>query len=380
MYTEFEFFYQNLLKNISNIPETKLQQIKTKLRSTCDKYTETKVPYKHRKIVNELSKQIDIVILKAVKGRSVVILDRGKYTKRCLNILNTTQFQKQNKDPMKTMMRKVWSILQKIKSKLTINEYKQLYPSGLSPGKLYGTAKIHKLSNDDNVEKLPIWPIISNINNTIYHLAKDLSKVIATLSISEYTVSSTKDIVQNIRSIKVPTGYDMISFDVKSVFTNLPLEYNIDLILKRIYDNGELSADITRSEIKEILNLCTKNVQFAFNGDIYLQTHRVLMDSPLGPVLAGIFMVCLEWSLVPVLKDQLSFWKWYVHNTITFIKIWSAEYALLILNSFHPNIEFTYETEVNSKLTFLDILLLREGQNILTTVYRKVTNSDVYLD
>ena len=46
----------------------------------------------------------------------------------------------------------------------------------------------------------------------------------------------------------------------------------------------------------------------------------------------------------------------------------------MILNSFNPSIEFSYETEVNSKL------LLREGQNIITTVYRKVTNSDIYLN
>ena len=93
----------------------------------------------------------------------------------------------------------------------------------------------------------------------------------------------------------------MVSFDVKSLFTNVPLEYTIDLILKRIYDNGELSTDITRSEMKEMLPLCTKNVHFTFNGDIYLQTDGVAMGSPLGPVLAGIFMVQLERSLVPVL-------------------------------------------------------------------------------
>ena len=155
-------FYQNLRKNISSIPETKLQQIKTKLLSNCDKYAKIKVPYKHRKIVNELSKRNDIVILIADKGRGVIILDRGKCTKKCLDILNTTQFQKLNKDPMKTMERKVRNTPRKIKSKLTTNEYKQLYPSGSSPGKLYGTVKIHKLSNDDNIVKLPIRPIISN--------------------------------------------------------------------------------------------------------------------------------------------------------------------------------------------------------------------------
>ena len=118
--------------------------------------------------------------------------------------------------------------------------------------------------------------------------------------------------------------------------------------------------------MKEMLTLCTKNVHFTFNGDIYLQTDDVAIGFPLRPVLAGIFMVHLKRSLVPV-----SFWKRYVYDTITFIKIGSAKYLLSILNSFHPNIGFTYETQVNSKLEFLDVLLLREGQNIVTTVCRK---------
>ena len=94
IYTAFQMFYQNLLKNISNTPETKLQQIK---------YAKIKVPYKHRKRVNELTKRNDIAVLKADKRRGVVILDRRKYTKKCLDILNTTQLQKLNKDPTKTM-------------------------------------------------------------------------------------------------------------------------------------------------------------------------------------------------------------------------------------------------------------------------------------
>ena len=53
---------------------------------------------------------------------------------------------------------------------------------------------------------------------------------------------------------------------------------------------------------------------------------------------------------------------------------------LSILKNFHPKIKFTYEMEVESKLTFLDILLHRDGHDIITIVYRKVTNSDVYLN
>ena len=67
-------------------------------------------------------------------------------------------------------------------------------------------------------------------------------------------------------------------------------------------------------------------------------------------------------------------------DTITFVKIGSVEYLLSVLNNFQPKIKFTYEMEVESKLAFLDILLHRDGHDIIVTVYRKVTNSDVYLN
>ena len=41
-------------------------------------------------------------------------------------------------------------------------EYLRLYPSGFCPGKFHGTAKVHKISENDTVDKLPILPILSN--------------------------------------------------------------------------------------------------------------------------------------------------------------------------------------------------------------------------
>ena len=58
---------------------------------------------------------------------------------------------------------------------------------------------------------------------------------------------------------------------------------------------------LTRSELKEMLLLCTKKVHFTFNGKTYIQTDSVAMGSPLGPVLADIFMIELEKSLLPEL-------------------------------------------------------------------------------
>ena len=77
---------------------------------------------------------------------------------------------------------------------------------------------------------------------------KHLAKFLSPLSTSEYTVKSTKDFIEKLKTVKVPKGYQMVSFDVKALFTNVPLEYTIDLVLKRIFENHEISTSITRNE------------------------------------------------------------------------------------------------------------------------------------
>ena len=97
-----------------------------------------------------------------------------------------------------------------------------------------------------------------------------MAKLLSPLSSSEYTVSGSKEFMTTIKNVQVPSGYHMIPFSVKSLFTNVPLEYTIGLVLERIYNKGELVTNITRSEMKEML-LCMKNVHFSYNHDIYIR-------------------------------------------------------------------------------------------------------------
>ena len=76
---------------------------------------------------------------------------------------------------------------------------------------------VHKLlTNNRNVQDLPIRPIIAITKTSTYQLAKYLAKLLSPLSVSEYTVKSTKDFVNKIRKEKFPPGYTLVSFDVKS--------------------------------------------------------------------------------------------------------------------------------------------------------------------
>ena len=109
--------------------------------------------------------------------------------------------------------------------------------------------------------------------------------------------------------------------------------------------------------MKDMLILYTKNVHFSMNGDIYLQIDGVAIGSPLGPVLAEIFMVELEISLVPKLCNYFKFWRRFVDDTITFANIEAIYHILTVLNSFDPNIQLIYEAEENSKLQLIMIFI-----------------------
>ena len=59
--------------------------------------------------------------------------------------------------------------------------------------------------------------------------------------------------------------------DVKSLFTNVPLDFTIDLMLKRFYEDDEIQTNIKKKELKQLLLLCSKNIHFSYNGIIYQQ-------------------------------------------------------------------------------------------------------------
>ena len=80
----------------------------------------------------------------------------------------------------------------------------------------------------------------------------------APLRESQCSIKSTKDFISDIKNKKVPNGFQMVSFYVKSLFTNLPLDQIIQLILKRIYEKHEISTNITKQEMKEMLILLMK--------------------------------------------------------------------------------------------------------------------------
>ena len=83
-----------------------------------------------------------------------------------------------------------------------------------------------------------------------------------------------------------------------------------------IYDRKEINTGIPKMIMKEMLLLCTKNVHLLFEDEIQQYTDGVAIGSPLGPILAGIFIVKLEETVVPTLGNLLRKRKRYVGDLL----------------------------------------------------------------
>ena len=156
-----------------------------------------------------------------------------------------------------------------MKSKFSDQQYCNLHPPGSKTGAFYCTLKVHKLRQGEGIEQLTLWPIISNIGTATYEVAKYLARLLSPLAKSGFTVQSTKQFVVNLHTETLPVynNYSMIYFDVTSLFTNVPLDRTFDIIITRIYDKEEITQ-LSRSELIQLLTLCTKQIPFSFNDEI----------------------------------------------------------------------------------------------------------------
>ena len=308
-------------------------------------------------------------------------MNRNDYVQKSLEFLDETQFKKLEHDPTKSFQSKVQRTLLKMKKAFDKKTYKTLYPSSSHPGLFFGLAKLHKMPyNSNDVKQLPLSPVISNIGTATYEISRYLAQLLSPLAKSQYTIESTKDFIQRLKGKKIEVGYKMVSFDVKSLFTNVPLDFTINLILDKIYKEKVISTKLNRNELLQLLNLCTKGMHFSCNNEMYQQIDGVAMGSPLGPVLANIFMVQLENTLVPKLNGKLKLWYRYVDDTFSFIKENEIDNVKKTLNEFHEKIEFTSETEVSNNISFLDVNVKRNNDGSFDTeVFRKETDTNIYM-
>ncbi len=166
----------------------------------------------------------------------------------------------------------------------------------------------------------------------------------------------------------------MVSFDVVSLFTSIPLN------LARQYTEELLNSyeiDFPASALLELLDLCLET-NFSFAQQYYKQIKGAPMGSAISGFLAEVTMQKLEAMALPQVNPK--FWVRYVDDTFVIVKRDQLETLHNIINSTMPGITFTLEKEVDNKLPFLDVLVQRNTDGTFqTSVYRKKAYADIIL-
>ena len=310
----------------------------------------------------------------------MVIMDKQQYTDKATTLLqDTNTYRTIPKDPTNKLKNKVTGILRDMKQtgRLKDTSYCKIYPTSAVPSKFYGLPKIHKVGT-------PIRLIVSSRGSITYGVAKELAGIIFPLvGQSQHHHRNIQHFIEKIQQVKLQPGKVISSYDVKALFTLVPVDPAITIVQERLTQDPTLSQRTQMSipQIVTLLELCLKNTYFLFQGKYYEQVHSAAMGSPISPLIANMFMEEFEAKALQSAPDSPSLWVRFVDDTLVIQEAEHSQQFLQHINSQDPNIQFTVEEPgTDGSIPFLDTKV-KPGPNntIHTTVYRKPTHRDQYL-
>ena len=214
-------------------------------------------------------------ILTADKDVSMVVLDSEDYTAKSETLLQQSNYKLLKADPTNKYKNKLIALLKTIKAEGGSDDitYKRLYPTGAVPPKYYGLPKVHKPG-------MLLRPIISSVGSVTHSTAKELTRIIKPLvGGSQHHVRNNKDFIHSIEGIQLTADECMMSFDVESLFTSVPVDPSIQIIKKLLEEDRSLHlrTKMTVNQISCLLDFCLKTTYFIFKGKFFEQVKGAAM-------------------------------------------------------------------------------------------------------
>ena len=200
-------------------------------------------------------------------------------------------------------------------------------------------------------------PILSATGTYNYNLAKWLEERLKPLSVNDFTITDAIRFSEEIRNSPIGEDDILVSYDVTALFTNVPLNETINILIEKAFaddwfnQTSIVCEECCEHQLTTLLEIATTNQLFQFNGQLYEQIDGVAMGSPLGPLMANVFLCHLEDKLT---RDGVmpTFYKRYVDDTLARMPSTDAAVDFLTtLNSLHPSLSFTMELPVDNKIS-----------------------------
>ena len=104
-------------------------------------------------------------------------------------------------------------------------------------------------------------------------------------------------------------GETMVSFDVSSLFTNVPIGEAVDIMRARLEEDESLGerTPLSPGRVAELLQLCLRSTYFSFNGEFYQQSFSA--------VVANLYMEFFEELYLNTAPARPRIWKRYLDDS-----------------------------------------------------------------
>lgn len=315
-----------------------------------------------------------IIITTADKGNKTVIMYKENYNKKMEELLeDKSTYRKCREDPTPKLEKTNNKLVNELYKKeyITLWDKTRLTSIAATSPTLYGLPKIHK----DNI---PLRPISSSQKVPCYNLSQHIGKILKNIISTEHNIKNSTQLKKDLDEVSLDTDDIIVSFDVVSLFTNIPTHLAIKNIMDK-WSEIQTHTKIPRKTFLQLLKFCIMdNNYFKFNNDIYNQTYGMPMGNPLSPTIADIV---LDTLLDDVIKDlegknvRIKVLKKYVDDIFAIINKNDETVIMKTLNTYHQKLKFTIEKEINGEIPYLDMKIIKNGEKLTTNWYTKSTAS-----
>ena len=347
-----------------------------------------------------------IIIKQADKGGAIVIMDSDYYRGLAEDQLSDTSFYSEIPENIDSrIMRRLNNLVSRYEHSLTEKEADALVNFSHKTSNFYGLPKIHKsaqiqsavnLQGTEYIKVNPptdlkLRPIIAGPVCPTHRLSNLIDMVLKPLC--AYVPSFIRDDIDFLSHVPDRTDPNslLVSYDVTSLYTNIPHDLGIEAIKFWIEKHREAVSDRFDNDfILESVRFILENNSFFFGGKNYLQIKGTAMGTKFAPTYATLVMGYLEQKLYRTMEQKYGIqftrdfeksWKRFLDDCFI---IWTHGNDLLselteMLNNLHPSIKFTQEVS-NTTLPFLDISVQLKDEKLTTDIYYKNTDTHQYLN
>lgn len=372
--TETELFYNRLPKSCTN--ENNYKKLSEDLKISSEilfrnvrKCAENNLMTDENEALNRLKCQKSLIITKSDKVSKFVILDKRDYINSAQRFIQANNYIHSNGDNNLKCYNAIKYQINKMKDILNETERDQMLPNGNRTPILYFLPKIHK---EKPFHQLKLRPIVSFYNSYSYNCGKFLGMKIENILENKFRVKDSFDFVQKILSFQPDfiknNDVTLLTLDVNNLYPSLPVKEIIPQLSEDLSKQFKFPAE----NLEKLMELCLIKPSFRFYEEYFTQPKGVAMGSPMSPAFSEYFMQKLESKFVPDYNDILFYCR-YVDDVFIILKSTSNIQNILDrMNSWHSDITFVIAGVNKTRINFLDIDVIQNGNHFETTIYRKI--------